>query len=221
MAKPMLIGIAGGTGSGKTSLINLSPRFYDASVGTVFVDGCDVRAYDTGVLREKIAIVPQKAVLFAGTVRSNLLWGDPDATDEELWEALATAQAKDFIAELPEGLDAPVLQGGKNFSGGQRQRLTVARALVKRAPILILDDSASALDLATDAALRASLRSLPYRPTVFMISQRTSSIRHADLILVLEDGALVGVGTHGELLEGCEVYREIHLSQFKKGGEIA
>jgi len=213
------VGVIGSTGSGKTSLVNLIPRFYDATEGSVRVDGRDVRAYDTEDLRDKIAIVPQKAVLFTGTIRSNLLWGCEDATDGELWDALEKAQAKDFVKEKPEGLDAPVLQGGKNFSGGQRQRLTVARALVKRAPILILDDSSSALDFATDAALRAAIRSLPYHPTVFLISQRTSSIRHADLILVLEDGALVGVGKHDELLDRCEVYREIHLSQYKKGGE--
>ncbi len=215
------VGVIGSTGAGKSSLVNLIPRFYDATAGTVYVDGRDVRSYTTEELREKIAIVPQRAVLFSGTVRSNLLWGRADATDGELWEALELAQAKDFIKETAGGLDAPVLQGGKNFSGGQRQRLTVARALVKRAPILILDDSSSALDFATDAALRASIRSLPYHPTVFLISQRTSSIRHADTILVLEDGALVGIGTHDALLESCEVYREIHLSQFRKGGEGA
>ena len=213
------VGVIGSTGAGKTSLVNLIPRFYDATEGVVRVDGRDVRAYDTEELRNKIAVVPQKAVLFEGTVRSNLLWGREDATDEELWQALELAQAKDFIKGMPNGLDSPVLQGGKNFSGGQRQRLTVARALVKRAPILILDDSSSALDFATDAALRAAIRSLPYHPTVFLISQRTSSIRHADLILVLEDGALVGADKHDALLESCEVYREIHLSQFKKGGE--
>lgn len=215
------VGVIGSTGAGKSSLINLIPRFYDATEGEVLVDGRDVRSYETEELRNKIAVVPQRAILFSGTVRSNLLWGCESATDEELWEALELAQAKDFIKEKAEGLDAPVLQGGKNFSGGQRQRLTIARALVKRAPILILDDSSSALDFATDAALRAAIRSLPYRPTVFLISQRTSSIRHADTILVLEDGALIGIGTHETLLESCEVYREIHLSQFKKGGESA
>lgn len=210
------IGIIGSTGSGKTSVINLIPRFYDATEGTVLVNGRDVRTYRAEELREKIAIVPQKAVLFRGTVRSNLLWGNPDATDEELWEALERAQAKDFIAATEGGLDAPVAQNGRNFSGGQRQRLTIARALVRQAEILILDDSSSALDYATDAALRAAIRALPHNPTVFIISQRTASIRHADHILVLEDGQAVGFGTHDELLASCDVYREIYDSQFRK-----
>jgi len=213
------VGVIGSTGSGKTSLINLIPRFYDATEGTVLVGGRDVAALDPEELRASIALVPQKAVLFSGTVRSNLLWGKNDATDEELWDALSAAQAKDFIEQKEHGLDEPVMQGGKNFSGGQRQRLTIARALVRKAEILILDDSSSALDYATDAALRSALKALPYRPTVFVISQRTSSIRHADIILVMEDGALVGTGTHDELLAGCEVYREIHESQYKKGGD--
>ena len=208
------VGIIGSTGSGKSSLINLIPRFYDATEGSVLVDGRDVRTYDTEALRDKIAIVPQKAVLFRGTVRSNLLWGNKNASDEELWEALRLAQADSFIREKDGGLDAPVSQNGKNFSGGQRQRLTIARALVRKAEILILDDSASALDYATDAALRKALRELPHSPTVFIISQRTSSIRHADQIVVLEDGQAVGIGTHDSLLSDCEVYREIYESQF-------
>ena len=215
------VGIIGSTGSGKTSVVNLIPRFYDATEGSVQVNGQDVRAYDTDTLRSMIAIVPQKAVLFRGTVRSNLLWGNENATDEELWEALERAQAKDFVMEKEGGLDAPVTQGGKNFSGGQRQRLTIARALVSRAEILILDDSSSALDYATDAALRASIRSLPHSPTVLIISQRTASIRHADKILVLEDGEAVGFDTHDALLNSCEVYREIYDSQFRKAGEEA
>lgn len=215
----MTVGIIGSTGSGKTSIVNLIPRFYDATEGVVRVFGKDVRTYPTEQLRDRIAIVPQKAVLFRGTIRSNLLWGNENATDEELWEALELAQAKDFVLEKEGGLDAPVTQNGKNFSGGQRQRLTVARALVRRAPILILDDSSSALDFATDAALRRAIKSLPYDPTVFIISQRTASIGHADAILVLEDGQAVGLGTHEELLSSCEVYREIYESQFRKAGD--
>lgn len=218
--KGATVGIIGSTGSGKTSLINLIPRFYEATEGKVYVDGMDVRSYHPDDLREKIALVPQKAVLFRGTVRSNLLWGNENATDEELWNALEAAQAKDFIA-AKEGLDTPVSQNGKNFSGGQRQRLTIARALVRKADILILDDSSSALDYATDAALRSAIKALPYDHTVFIISQRTSSIRHADMIVVLEDGRIVGNGTHESLLENCEVYREIYDSQFRKGGEEA
>ncbi len=216
-----VIGIIGSTGSGKSTLVNLIPRFYDVSEGAVYVNGLDVRAWDPEALRAKIAIVPQKAVLFRGTVRSNLLWGNESATDDELWSALEAAQAKDFMEQKDGGLDAPVAQNGKNFSGGQRQRLTIARALVRRAEILILDDSASALDYATEAALRAALRTLPEKPTLFIISQRTASIRHADRILVLEEGRPVGIGTHDELLASCEVYREIYESQFKKGGEPA
>ncbi|MBE6566110.1 MAG: ABC transporter ATP-binding protein [Ruminococcaceae bacterium] len=212
------VGIIGSTGSGKTSLVNLIPRFYEATKGRVLVNGRDVRSLDVDALRESIAIVPQKAVLFSGTVRSNLLWGKADATEEEMWKALEWAQAKEFILQK-NGLDEPVSAGGKNFSGGQRQRLTIARALIRGAEILILDDSSSALDYATDAALRAALHTLPNSPTVFIISQRTSSIRHADLILVMEDGRLVDQGRHDELLARCEVYREIHESQFKKGGE--
>ena len=212
------VGIIGGTGSGKTTLVNLIPRFYDVTRGHVYVDGQDVRTYDTETLRQKIGVVPQKAVLFKGTIRSNLLWGNDKATDEELWAALDTAQAKEFVEAKPGGLDAPVEQNGRNFSGGQRQRLTIARALVRRPEILILDDSASALDFATDAKLRKSLRSLDYSPTVFIISQRTSSIRSADHILVLDDGRTVGAGTHDELLRDCPVYEEIHNSQYKKEG---
>ena len=214
------VGIIGSTGSGKTSLINLIPRFYEATKGRVLINGRDVRSLDVNTLRDSIAVVPQKAVLFSGTVRSNLAWGKESATEEEMWQALELAQAKEFILQK-NGLDEPVSAGGKNFSGGQRQRLTIARALIRGAEILILDDSSSALDYATDAALRAALHTLPNSPTVFIISQRTSSIRHADLILVMEDGTLVDQGRHDELLARCEVYREIHESQFKKGGEQA
>ena len=212
------VGVIGGTGSGKTSLVNLIPRFYDATAGEVRVFGKNVKEYDTEALRESIAVVPQKAVLFKGTIRSNLLWGKPDANEDEMNYALNVAQASDFVAEKEGRLDAEVAQLGKNFSGGQRQRLTIARAIVKRAPILILDDSASALDFATEAKLRRALKELDYDPTVFIISQRTSSISHADKIVVLDDGAVVGIGKHDALLESCPVYREIYDSQFK-GGE--
>ena len=218
--KGATVGIIGSTGSGKTSLVNLIPRFYEATEGKVFVNGRDVRSYQPDALRQKIALVPQKAVLFRGSIRSNLLWGNENATDDALWEALEAAQAKDFI-QAKEGLDTSVSQNGKNFSGGQRQRLTIARALVRKAEILILDDSSSALDYATDAALRKAIKALPYAPTVFLISQRTASIQHADMIVVLEDGRIVGNGTHASLLESCEVYREIYDSQFRKGGEEA
>ena len=217
--KGATVGIIGSTGSGKSSAVHLIPRFYDVTEGQVLVNGLDVRAWDTEALRDRIAIVPQKPVLFRGTVRSNLLWGNPNATDEELWAALEAAQAKEFVEQKEGGLDAEVAQGGRNFSGGQRQRLTIARALVRKAEILILDDSSSALDYATDAALRAALKELPEQPTVFLISQRTSSIGHADVILVLEDGHPVGIGTHEALLDSCEVYREIYESQFQKGGD--
>ena len=216
-----VIGIIGSTGSGKSTLVNLIPRFYDADEGSVLVNGIDVRAWNTEALRQKIAVVPQKAVLFRGTIRSNLLWGNEAATDEKLWQALDAAQAKEFTEQKEGGLDAPVAQNGKNFSGGQRQRLTIARALVRKAEILILDDSASALDYATEASLRTALRRLPEHPTVFIVSQRTASIRHADRILVLEEGHPVGLGTHDELLACCAVYREIYESQFRKGGETA
>ena len=215
------VGVIGSTGSGKSSLVNLIPRFYDATEGEVLVNGKNVKYYTAEELRDLIAIVPQKAVLFRGTVRSNLLWGNEGADDEALWAALEAAQAKEFILEKEGGLDAPVAQGGRNFSGGQRQRLTIARALVRKAEILILDDSSSALDYATDAALRAAIAALPEHPTVFVISQRTASIAHADLILVLEDGHAVGLGRHDELLSTCEVYREIYESQFGKEGETA
>lgn len=215
------IGVIGSTGAGKTSLVQLIPRFYDATEGEVLVDGRDVRGYDPTELREKIAVVPQKSVLFRGTVRSNLLWGNESATDAELWRALEAAQATDFISASDGGLDLSVAQNGRNFSGGQRQRLAIARALVRQAEILILDDSSSALDYATEAALRLSLKALPNKPTIFLISQRTASIRHADRILVLEDGKAVGLGSHEELLRSCDVYREIHESQFRKGGESA
>lgn len=211
-----VVGIIGGTGSGKSSLVNLIPRLYDATEGEVLVDGVDVKKYPLDELREKIGLVPQKALLFKGTIRSNLLWGNKDADDETLEEALVTSQSKEFVDKKEKKLDEPVLQGGKNFSGGQKQRLTIARALVRRPEILILDDSASALDFATDAALRKALRNLPYKPTVFIVSQRTSSIRTADKIIVLDDGKAVGIGTHDELLGTCEVYREIHESQYKK-----
>ena len=209
------IGIIGGTGSGKTSLVNLIPAFYRATGGAVYVDGLDACSYPPEALREKIGIVPQKAVLFRGSIRSNLLWGCPEASDETLTAALKAAQALDFVMEKG-GLDAPVSEGGKNFSGGQRQRLTIARALVRRPEILILDDSASALDYATDAALRRALRELPFHPTVFIVSQRTASVHSADRIVVLDDGRAVGIGTHEELLRTCGVYREIYESQYKK-----
>lgn len=212
------IGVIGGTGSGKTTLVNLIPRFYDATEGRITVLGQDVRSFDPADLRTRIGIVPQKAELFKGTIRSNLCWGKENATDEELWTALEVAQAADFVRQKEGGLDAPVEQKGRNLSGGQRQRLTIARALVARPEILILDDSASALDFATDAKLRKALRGLPYSPTTFIISQRTSSIHAADLIIVLDEGRVVGMGTHDDLLCSCEVYREIHESQFK-GGE--
>ena len=210
------VGVIGGTGSGKSSLVNLIPRFYDATQGDVLVDGYNVRDYPLASLREKVGVVPQRAVLFTGTIRDNLKWGKPDATDEELWQALETAQARDFVEEKPGGLDEPVSQGGKNFSGGQRQRLTIARALVRKPEILILDDSASALDFATDARLRKAIRQMEGGPTVFIVSQRASSIRYADKIIVLDDGEAVGIGTHEELLKHCEVYREIFESQFQR-----
>lgn len=212
-----VIGVIGGTGSGKTSLVNLIPRFYDHTSGQIRIAGEDIRKYPLSQLREKIGVVPQKAVLFYGTIRSNMKWGREDATDEEIWEALETAQAAEFVREKEGGLDALVEQGGKNFSGGQRQRLTIARALVKKPEILILDDSASALDYATDAALRKGIRERLRGTTVFIVSQRAASILHADKILVLDDGNMVGSGTHEELLGNCDVYREIYESQFGKG----
>ncbi|HPD00968.1 MAG TPA: ABC transporter ATP-binding protein [Acetivibrio sp.] len=211
-----VVGIIGGTGSGKSSLINLIPRFYDATKGEVIVDGINVKDYPIRKLRDKIGIVQQKAVLFKGSIRDNMHWGNKDATDEEIMEAITIAQAGEIVAQKKEGLDFIIEQGGKNLSGGQRQRFTIARALVKKPEILILDDSASALDFATDAALRKALREMPGNTTVFIVSQRTSSIQHADIILVLDDGQITGIGKHEELLEKCEVYREIYDSQFKK-----
>ena len=218
--KGQTVGILGGTGSGKSSLVNLIPRFYDATTGTVSFCGKDVREYDSAFLRRRMGIVPQKAVLFRGTVRDNLLWGREDATEEELWEALRIAQGEEFVREKELGLDEPVEQDGRNFSGGQRQRLTIARALVRKPEILILDDSASALDYATEAALRGGLQKLPFPCTTFIVSQRASSVCHADLIIVLEDGEAVGMGTHGELIDSCDVYREIYYSQFEKEASV-
>lgn len=211
------IGVIGGTGSGKSTLVNLIPRFYDATKGTVSLMGRPVAKWPHDELRDRVAVVLQKAQLFKGTIRSNLLYGDRNADDAQLWQALETAQAAEFVRQKPAGLDESVEQGGRNLSGGQKQRLTIARALVSRPDILILDDSASALDYATDAALRKALRALPENTTTFIVSQRTSSIRHADQILVMDDGKLVGCGTHDELMARCEVYREIHESQFRKG----
>lgn len=211
------IGVIGGTGSGKSSLISLLPRFYDATEGSVEILGRRAEEYPRDILRSKVRVVMQKAQLFGGTIRSNLLWGNKDATDAELWAALETAQAAEFVRAKPLGLDEPVEQGGRNLSGGQKQRLTIARALVSRPEILILDDSASALDYATDAALRKALAALPGSMTVFIVSQRAASLQHADQILVLDDGALVGKGTHAELRQSCPVYEEIYQSQFKKG----
>lgn len=210
------VGIIGGTGSGKTTLVNLIPRLYDASEGAVLLDGVPVERYDMQSLRRQIGIVPQKAVLFKGTVRQNLLWGNADAKDAQLWDALDTAQAREVVKSKEGELNAPVEQGGVNFSGGQRQRLTIARALVRRPKILILDDSASALDYATDANLRMAIRKMENPPTTFIVSQRAASVRYADQILVLDDGEMAGIGTHEELLNSCAVYQEIYYSQFPK-----
>lgn len=210
------IGIIGGTGSGKSTLVNLIPRLYDAAKGEVLLDGRSVAEYTMDTLRQQIGIVPQKAVLFRGTIRENLLWGNPDATDAQLWEALRTAQAEDVVRGKANGLEETVEQGGANFSGGQKQRLTIARALVRKPRILILDDSASALDYATDAQLRMAIRAMENPPTTFIVSQRAASVRFADEILVLDDGALVGKGTHEDLLASCPVYQEIYYSQFPK-----
>ena len=210
------IGIIGGTGSGKSTLVNLIPRFYEAGKGFIKVDGRDVKDYSLTQLREKVGVVPQKAVLFHGTIAENLRWGNMDASEEELLNAIALAQATDVVKGKEDGLNHVVEQGGRNLSGGQRQRLTIARALVKNPDVLILDDSASALDFATDAKLRAALATIAKTKTIFIVSQRTSSIQHADLIIVLEDGQAVGMGTHAELLEQCEVYREIYDSQFRQ-----
>lgn len=203
------VGIIGGTGSGKTSLVKLIPAFYRATKGNIFIDGRNVYSYDEEELRKKIGVVPQKAVLFKGTIKDNLLWGNPDATEDDLWEALELSQAKEVV-EGKGGLNGEVTQNGKNFSGGQRQRLTIARALVRHPEILILDDSSSALDYATEARLRAALISLSDRTTIFIVSQRTTSIMHADRIIVLDDGHIAGTGSHDELLKGCDIYREIH-----------
>ena len=214
--KGQTIGIIGGTGSGKSSVVNLIPRFYDVSKGSVLVNGRDVRNYDLTELRDKIGVVMQKAVLFQGTIAENLRWGKPDATDEELWHAIEVAQATDVVEGKEGKLDYMIEQGGRNLSGGQKQRLTIARAVVKDPDILILDDSASALDFATDARLRAALRNLQGNKTIFIVSQRTSSIQFADQIIVMDDGQVAGIGTHEQLLEQCEIYREIYESQFKK-----
>ena len=214
------IGVIGGTGAGKSSLVSLIPRFYDATQGQVDLFGRPAAAWPREMLRRRVGIVMQKAQLFTGTIRSNLLWGNPQATDEQLWAALETAQAADFVRAKPLGLDEPVEQGGQNFSGGQRQRLTIARALVSSPDILILDDSASALDFATDAALRKAIAALPGSMTVFIVSQRAASLQHADRILVLDDGHMVGCGSHKELLERCPVYQEIYESQFKRPSEL-
>lgn len=210
------IGVIGGTGSGKSSLVNLIPRFYDVEKGAVKVDGRDVREYDLTNLRDKIGVVMQKAVLFKGTIRENLLWGNENATDEELWEALRTAQAEEFVMQKEGKLEEMIEQEGRNLSGGQKQRLSIARALVKKPEILILDDSASALDYATDAALRKSIKEMPGQTTVFIVSQRASSLLHADQIIVLDDGRVTGIGRHEELLRDCETYQEIYYSQFER-----
>lgn len=214
------VGIIGGTGSGKTSLVNLIPGFYPATEGEILLEGRDIRTMSDEELRGHIGVVPQKAVLFKGTIRSNLQWGKPDATEEEMWKALELAQASEVVDGKPGKLDATVAQNGKNFSGGQRQRLTIARALVRNPEILILDDSASALDYATDAKLRAALRTLEDKTTTFIVSQRASTIRHADKIIVLDDGEIAGMGTHDELLKDCTVYQEIYYSQYpeQRGG---
>lgn len=214
------VGIIGGTGSGKTSLVNLIPGFYPATEGEILLEGRDIRTMSDEELRGRIGVVPQKAVLFKGTIRSNLQWGKPDATEEEMWKALELAQASEVVDGKPGKLDATVAQNGKNFSGGQRQRLTIARALVRNPEILILDDSASALDYATDAKLRVAIRTLEDKTTTFIVSQRASTIRHADKIIVLDDGEIAGMGTHDELLKDCTVYQEIYYSQYpeQRGG---
>lgn len=214
------VGIIGGTGSGKTSLVNLIPGFYPATEGEILLEGRDIRTMSDEELRGRIGVVPQKAVLFKGTIRSNLQWGKPDATEEEMWKALELAQASEVVDGKPGKLDATVAQNGKNFSGGQRQRLTIARALVRNPDILILDDSASALDYATDAKLRAAIRTLEDKTTTFIVSQRASTIRHADKIIVLDDGEIAGMGNHDELLKDCTVYQEIYYSQYpeQRGG---
>ena len=214
--KGQVVGVIGGTGSGKTSLVNMIPRFYDATSGTVYVDGIDVKNYKKEEIREKVGVVPQKAVLFKGTIRENICWGKTDAGEEEIWQALRVAQAEEIVQNKENKLDFMIAQNGRNLSGGQRQRLTIARALVRKPEILILDDSASALDYATDAKLRKALQEMEDKPTIFIVSQRTVSIQHADVILVLDDGEMVGMGTHEDLLKTCETYQEIYASQFKK-----
>lgn len=218
--KGQTIGIIGGTGSGKSSLVNLIPRFYDATKGTIRIQGNDINDYDAVQLRDKIGVVMQKAVLFAGTIADNLRWGKNDATEEEMWKALDIAQATEVVKGKEGGIDYMIEQGGKNLSGGQKQRLTIARAVVKDPDILILDDSASALDFATDASLRAALKGMHGDKTIFIVSQRTSSIQFADNIIVLDDGQMVGFGTHEKLLETCETYKEIYDSQFKKESDM-
>ena len=213
------IGIIGGTGSGKSSLVNLIPRFYDATRGEIRIDGRNVKEYQMDSLRERVGMVLQKAVLFKGTIGANIRWGKEDATDAEIEEALEISQAKEFVDSKKEGLNFKIEQSGRNLSGGQKQRLTIARALVKKPEILILDDSASALDFATDAKLRKAIREMKEQPTVFIVSQRASSIQYADQILVLDDGELAGAGTHRELLENCPAYQEIYYSQFPKEKE--
>lgn len=213
------IGIIGGTGSGKTSLVSLIPRFYDVTSGSVKIFGTDAREYDLTSLRDMVGVVMQKAVLFSGTIRENICWGNKNATDADIDEALEISQSKEFVAAKEDGLDTVVEQGGKNLSGGQRQRLTIARAVVGKPQILILDDSASALDYATDARLRHALKKLPYNPTIFIVSQRAASLMHADKIIVLDEGKIAGIGKHNDLLESCDIYREIYESQFKKEGK--
>ena len=219
--KGQTIGIIGGTGSGKSSIVNLIPRFYDATKGSVKINGIDVKEYSLEELRNKIGMVMQKAVLFKGTVKENLLWGKEDATEEEMWRALEISQAREFVEGKKDGLESLIAQGGKNLSGGQKQRLTIARALIRKPEILILDDSASALDVATDAKLRKAIREMEENLTVFIVSQRASSIQYADSIIVMDDGEIAGIGTHDMLLETCGVYREIYDSQFKKEGRVS
>jgi ATP-binding cassette subfamily B protein len=220
-ARGEITAIVGSTGSGKSTLINLIPRFYDATAGSVLVDGVDVRDREREVLWTRVAMVPQKAFLFAGTVASNLRFGDADASDADLWAALMTAQARDFVAAMPEGLDSPITQGGSNVSGGQRQRLAIARALVRRADIVVFDDSFSALDVATDARLRAALAGDLLDRTVIIVAQRVATIMRADQIIVLDGGRIVGIGTHRELLESNDTYREIVLSQLSESEAAA
>ena len=210
------MGVIGGTGSGKTSLVSLIPRFYDATVGEVLINGINVKEYTEASLKKKVAVVMQKAILFKGTIRDNMKWGDADASDDDILEALRVSQSLEFVEKKRGRLDAFIDQQGKNLSGGQKQRLNIARALVRKPDILILDDSASALDYATDAALRNAISNLNPAPTLFIVSQRAASLMHADKIIVLDDGEMVGIGTHEELLAGCEVYQEIYNSQFKQ-----